>query len=100
MSHFYVWNDLHPYTRKAIHASGEHCGCHERGDMWYLCEGHDGVEEGASHVQEILDRAITLLHATQDALQYQGVYQEERAAESQRLVEPFLQEIRQHQSGE
>jgi hypothetical protein len=40
--------DLHPFTAEAI--SESHCTCEDRGDVIWLCQYHEGMQDGLAEV--------------------------------------------------
>jgi hypothetical protein len=58
MSSFYAWDELEPETRASIEVQTttgpdeKRCGCHLRGERWWLCQYHVGYEDGVSIVRD------------------------------------------------
>lgn len=51
MSMGMAWAALEPETRQHIQqlvATGHPCGCHDRGARWFICDYHEGYDEGVA----------------------------------------------------
>lgn len=60
MSGFYEYSLLNTETRASIESvpdttgatDDKTCGCHKRGDRWWICQYHEGYEEGVDRAKE------------------------------------------------
>lgn len=68
----YMWDRLELFTRREIERQewrgGDEtavkvCGCEPRGDSWWLCQYHEGVDDGAEAVGLEVERLNAVLAA-------------------------------------
>ena len=43
---------IHERTKDLIQLNAGRCGCERRGERWYLCQYHDGYNDGINETGE------------------------------------------------
>jgi len=64
VSSFYDWSEIPVAIRQSItlntrEGKAPTCGCHERGDRWWLCQYHVGTMDGWDYAEQAFTAFMT-----------------------------------------